>query len=113
VSPDPDRIPSLAIFPDENTGTEAMLNQLEFGHTPSGVAYRDLSIKDAIRSWAPPNTPHLNDPNAYADHIREETGLDPNRKIGDLNGEELEAVGNAIRSEEKWIPGTCVPPSCK
>jgi hypothetical protein len=81
-----------AIFPDEETGFNAILERLQTG------SYAARTIAQAIFAWAPPSD--RNDTPAYIASVRQRTGLDPTLRLDTLSGEGIEAVANAIRSEE-------------
>lgn len=87
----------FAVFPDEQTGMNAIKKLL---HSKS---YNNLSIKGAIHKWAP--AADSNNPERYTKQVAKFTGLSPDRKIKDLNDQELQAVANAIRRVEGWKPG--------
>jgi hypothetical protein len=88
----------FAVFPDENTGMRAVGALLRSSH------YRNLSIRDGMRRYAPAED--HNDPVAYARWIGRETGIDAARTFGSLTDSELAAVVRAIRKVEGWRPGT-------
>jgi hypothetical protein len=93
-----------AIFPDEDTGFNAILDRLQSG------SYEHRTIREAIHAWAPATD--RNDPVAYVAFVRRLTGLDPSLRLDSLPGEGLEAVANAIRTVEGSSPGeivTCSP----
>lgn len=87
----------FAVFPDEATGRNAI------GSLLRTRGYSNLSIGDAIARYAPPNE---NNVEAYHNAIRQQTGLDINRTISDLNDSELDQVVGAIRHQEGWTEGS-------
>jgi hypothetical protein len=96
----------FAIFPDEATGSNALLALLQ---TPM---YQSLTITNAIFKYAPPTD--NNNTQAYVNFIRQATGLNVNRTMSSLSADELNAVAGAIRQQEGWTEGTiytCSTPS--
>ncbi|HEY1268814.1 MAG TPA: hypothetical protein VGH16_16280 [Candidatus Binatia bacterium] len=86
----------FAIFPDDETGLEAMY----------GLVYemRDegRTVDRAIERWAPPgqnNTPR------YKAHVHSRTGLTGKERLIDLSDAQIDSFVNAIRREEGWTPG--------
>ena len=100
IRSDPNEIGSagrFSVFADYDTGFDAIISLL------SSSRYYNLSIFDAISTYAPPNE---NDTANYQNLIAEWTGLDTSRLISDLSASELEAVANAIQRMEGYIVGT-------
>lgn len=86
----------FAVFPDEATGAAAIKSLLRTN------SYRDLTIAGAISRYAPP---FENDTAAYQARIARDTGLDINRRMRDLDDDEIMRVVNTIRRVEGWKPG--------
>ncbi len=86
----------FAVFPDGDTGNAAIEKLLK------DETYRDLSVKNAIKRYAPPVE---NDTDAYQAAIKHSTGLDIERKISDLDDSELDKVVSAIRQHGGWKAG--------
>ena len=87
----------FAVFPDEETGMRAIVSLLRSKY------YNNLSVKDAIHKWAPSSD--NNNPESYARHVSQLTGIDAQRTINSLNDHEIQNVANAIRKIEGWKPG--------
>ena len=86
----------FAVFASEEDGMAAMKALL------CSDRYRNLSLKAAIFKYAPP---HENNTTKYQSDLKKYTGLDINRKLRDLNAEELERVAQTIKRLEGWKPG--------
>lgn len=87
----------FACFPDHATGFDAIVALLKTS------AYKDLSIKDGISKYAPPNE---NDTTSYQNNLKSFTGLDIDRKLSSLSADELKKCANAIQRVEGWKQGT-------
>ena len=90
------RANKFAVFAQEEDGMAAMKDLL------CSDKYCNLSLKAAIFKYAPP---HENNTTKYQSDLKKYTGLDINRKIRDLNEEELERVAQTIKRLEGWVPG--------
>lgn len=88
---------NFAVFPDEETGRRAMQSLLRT------ESYRNLSIANAISKYAPSSDG--NDVQKYRQRIKNMTGLQIDRKLKDLNDEELARVARAIEKIEGWRVG--------
>ena len=86
----------FAVFPDEETGISAITALLR------SDTYRNLTVGDAIRRYAPP---HENDTRAYQRYLERLTGVKIDTRINDLNPAELARVAAAIKTIEGWTPG--------
>jgi len=86
----------FAVFPSEQTGRAALADLLR------GDGYKNLSIERAIIKYAPP---YENDVARYKQRLRKMTGLPLNKRLGDLNSEEMEKVVSAICVIEGWRTG--------
>ena len=86
----------FAVFPDENTGMAALIALLR------SDTYRNRTIADAVRRYAPPSE---NDTTRYMQRLAQLTGVDLNRRMGDLTDTEIRRVANAIRQIEGWRTG--------
>lgn len=89
----------FAIFPSESAGMRAIDSLLRTD------TYYHLTIRDAISKYAPP---FENDTVRYHQSLARHTGLSIDRKLSDLNNNEMTKVVNAIRTIEGWQPGTIV-----
>ena len=89
----------FAVFPDEETGTQAISLLLR------GQSYNNLTIARAITRYAPPSE---NNTAAYHRRIQQITGLNINRRISDLSDGELSRVVDAIRAIEGWEAGRII-----
>lgn len=86
-----------AVFPDEQTGLTAITKLLKTD------GYINLSISKAINKWAPVGDG--NNPDAYAKHVSEMTGLNVNDVIKNLSDADLINIARAIQKVEGWKPG--------
>lgn len=86
----------FAIFPDYDTGRGA-ISQLLLSDR-----YRDLTVLSAMFKYAPPVE---NDTKSYQRNIVRLAGVQGNRRIRDLDTDELERVIDAICVLEGNIPG--------
>ncbi len=93
------RAGGFAVFPDEETGTQAISLLLR------GTSYNNLTIARAITRYAPPSE---NNTAAYHRRIQQITDLDINRRISDLSDGELSRVVDAIRAIEGWEAGRII-----
>jgi hypothetical protein len=91
----------FAVFPDYATGRAAEKALL------IGPKYSSQSIADAVASLTPKVE---NDTQKYLALLKKLTGLDVERKISDLNSEELDKVLDAIKQLEGWTEGTVEHP---
>ncbi len=92
------RSDGFAIFPDYETGRRALVRLLR------GKKYRDLSIFDAIASYAP--ALDGNDVANYRKLLKQWTKLDLSRKLKSLSAKEFQQVVDAVERVEGWSPGT-------
>lgn len=86
----------FAIFPSEEAGAQAQ-EALLFG-----PRYRDLSINEAIRKYAPAGE---NDPGRYASIVSNAVGVDGATRLADLSAEQRATMLAAMRQHEGWKPG--------
>lgn len=87
----------FAIFPNDATGWSALLGLLRT------AKYQALSIRDAIFTWAPPDT---NDSATYATYVAGRLGLPSSTPVRNLSAAQLTTMGEAIRQFEGWEVGT-------
>jgi len=90
------RAGGFAVFPDEETGMRAI------GALLRTKSYNKLTLAGAISRYAPPIE---NDTAAYHRKMEKLTGLSINRRMADLNDEELSRVARAIKQIEGWTIG--------
>lgn len=81
-----------AVFPDKETGREALLVMLK------GSVYSPKTLRAAMLYFEPKKKD-------YIDIIVRRTGLDPERTIQSLNDEEFEMFWQAIEFVENWREG--------
>lgn len=86
----------FAVFASEEEGMMA-IKALLFGNS-----YRNLSLKDAVFKYAPP---HENNTIKYQNDLKRLTGIDIDRKLCDLNDEEIDCVVKTIKHLEGWRAG--------
>jgi hypothetical protein len=65
-------------------------------------SYRDLSLADAIKRYAPAND--NNRPQEYADYVAQRAGVAQTQKIGDMDPFQLLRVVEAMIRFEGWKP---------
>ena len=87
----------FAVFPSEEQGMIALKALLRTD------AYANLSIYNAIHKYAP--FCDNNDPVRYQNHLYARTGINVNRKLGDLSDEELDKIAETIKVLEGWKVG--------
>ncbi len=87
----------FAVFPDEETGMRAISELMRTD------TYSKLTIAGAISRYAPPSE---NNTAGYHRRIGELTGLSINRRVSDLNDDEIARIASAIRVIEGWETGT-------
>jgi RHS repeat-associated protein len=101
------RAGGFAVFATEEDGLRALKSNL------TSSTYISLTIIGAVTRWAPPEDG--NDPQQYANQIKQWTGLDINRKVSSLSASELDNVANAIKRKEGWSIGKvkirCITPA--
>jgi hypothetical protein len=86
----------FAIFPDEETGTRAMMALLRTSR------YQELTVNGAINRWAPP---FENDTIAYQRFVEQQMGVSGNTPMAILTDAQLQRMTEAMRVKEGWIPG--------
>ncbi len=87
----------FAIFPDADTGHRAMTDLL------NSADYRDLTLEQAIKKWAPETE---NDSETYVANVSSWTGIARDKVLRSMSPAQIEAVASAIRRQEGWAPGT-------
>jgi hypothetical protein len=87
----------LAIFPDCETGLNALHNLLK---TPT---YQGLSIQAAMVRYAPPSK---NDTAAYIADVHQLTGIPPQTLMSSLTEDQIGRLALAIQQIEGYVPGT-------
>ncbi|UVC12334.1 conjugal transfer protein (plasmid) [Rhizobium sp. TH2] len=96
---------AFAIFPDEDTGLEAVVTLLR------SKSYNDLSLVDAVFKYAPPSE---NDSKTYAKFIEDQTGIKRTTVLSTLGIAEIRKIARTIRQIEGWSNGSehpNMPPS--
>lgn len=88
----------FAIFPSKDIGIKAIISLLR------SSSYRNLSIINAIRRYAP--AADNNNPEKYARDLSRATGLDIYRILNTLTDAEMRRVADEIQRIEGWHPGT-------
>lgn len=69
--------------------------------------YADLTLDLVFKKYAPSSD--NNDPERYIKQVRQFSGLDSSKKVGELNDAELQKFMNAIKRVEGWIVGKIDP----
>ncbi|WP_428523792.1 DUF2272 domain-containing protein [Roseibium sp.] len=88
----------FAIFPYEDVGYKALQTLL------SGNSYRNLSLLEAMRRYAP--EADNNQPHQYADFLSNLTGISLAQVIGTVSPDKFEALCQGIKRFEGWKIGT-------
>ncbi|MDR0803745.1 MAG: hypothetical protein LBO08_01490 [Rickettsiales bacterium] len=86
----------FAIFPDRNTGWNAMVGLL------STDAYQNLTIEGAINRYASPNENNVND---YLKSIENQTGFPRITPMNNLSKDNLLNLAKAMKAHEGNKPG--------
>ena len=87
---------SFAVFPDEHTGTAAIIALLKTSK------YINLTLRDAVFRYAPPEE---NKSEEYAAALSARTGIDLGTPLSTLKADEFRKVARRIQEIEGWIPG--------
>ncbi|QRM45218.1 conjugal transfer protein [Rhizobium sp. BG4] len=87
---------SFAIFPDEQTGTAAIIALLKTSK------YINLTLRDAVFRYAPPSE---NNSAAYAAALAERTGIPLDTPLSTLKADEFRKFARRIQEIEGWKPG--------
>jgi len=87
----------IAIFPDAETGDRAQSTLLH------GGAYKNKSIKEVIKSYAPSKAG--NPTRKYIQYVTEKSGLPENKKIKDMTDDEFKKFRGAMKKFENTTPG--------
>lgn len=96
---------SFAIFPSEDIGMKAIITLFR------SQAYINLSLKDAIFRYAPPNE---NNSAAYLNFINTNTGIAVTTPLNTLKAQDFQKIAKFIQIVEGWEKGTIrgnTPPS--
>ena len=92
----------FAIYPSEAAGRAAQANLLR------GKSYADKNLTQMVDRYAPSSD--NNNTVAYVNRLMQDTGIDPQKKMGDYSAAEMEALTFAMQKHEGWTPGeTNVP----
>jgi hypothetical protein len=89
------------IFPSYETGFKAIATLLRGSH------YRDLSILDAFKRYAPESDG--NDPVAYANAVAAALGVPVTTVMKTLTDDQMKTVQKKIQEIEGYRPGTSLP----
>jgi len=91
-----DGAPGFAIFPDTNTGWNAMVDLL------SQPLYQKLTIEDAINKYAPPNE---NNVEAYLKDLENRTSFPRTTPMNNLSKDNLLKLAKAMKAHESSKSG--------
>lgn len=86
----------FAVFSNDADGLEAMYTLL------ASPRYQRLTLWELVNRYAPPSE---NDTQAYLRAIARSTGLHKDARVADLSESSMQALVNAMRQHEGWIPG--------
>ena len=89
----------FAVFPNEETGLQATIKLLR------GKNYIHLQLRQVYNRWAPKGDGN-NNPDAYANYVSKHAGVSLNKKIYELNDDEMMRVARAMQKFEGWTVGT-------
>ena len=81
-----------AIYPDKETGHEALVVMLK------GSVYSPMTLRAALQHYEPKKK-------NYIDIVAKKTGLNPERTINSLDKNEFESFWKAIEFVEEWTEG--------
>lgn len=87
----------FAIFPDQATGFQAMINDL------NSPQFQTMTIGQAIKRWAPPQS---NNTAAYQAFVSRALGLPIETPMNRLTPQQLDSMGRAIQHFEGQAQGT-------
>jgi hypothetical protein len=68
--------------------------------------YAHYTLANAVARHLPPG---YSDPQAYAQQLANQTGLDPNAQLGDLTPTQLASLTDAIDSNPNWAQSDTLP----
>jgi hypothetical protein len=88
---------SFAVFPDEQTGFEAIKAVLK--------GYGNVTVAKAMSKYAPAGD-GANDPDAYARSVAKDMGVPVTTSVQDLDDAQMETFAEAIKKVEGWKEGT-------
>jgi hypothetical protein len=63
----------------------------------------DLTFTDALLRSVPP---HVHDRRAYVRQVSQQTGIDPNARVGDLSGDQISAISSQIAGDWQSSAGS-------
>lgn len=89
----------FAVFPNEEAGLQATIKLLR------GKNYVNLQLSQVYHRWAPKGDGN-NNPDAYANYVSKHSGVPLNKKINELNDNEMMRVARAMQKFEGWSIGT-------
>ena len=89
----------FAVFPNEETGLQATIKLLRSKN------YVNLELRQVYNRWAPEGDGD-NNPSAYANYVSKHSGVPLNKKIYELNNDEIMRVARAMQKFEGWSVGT-------
>jgi hypothetical protein len=88
---------SFAVFPDEQTGFEAIKAVLK--------GYGNVTVAKAMSKYAPAGD-GANDPDAYARSVAKDMGVPVDTNVQNLDDAQMETFAEAIKKVEGWKEGT-------
>lgn len=88
---------SFAVFPDEQTGFEAIKAVLK--------GYGNVTVAKAMSKYAPAGDGD-NDPDRYARSVAKDMGVSVDTNVQDLDDAQMETFAEAIKKVEGWKEGT-------
>lgn len=87
-----------AIFPDEETGLQAMMALLRTDN------YNDLTLNSAIHKWSPGGDHSV--PNNYVNFVSKNSGVSVNTVLKNVTDNDLYKIVRAMQTFEGWTIGT-------
>jgi len=88
---------NFAVFPDEQTGMNAIVRLLKTDR------YQSKTLRAAISAWAPPSDG--NNTSAYQRRVAQATGVSLDTPMRNLSDAQLARLAQEIRRVEGWKPG--------
>jgi hypothetical protein len=88
---------SFAVFPDEQTGFEAIKAVLK--------GYGNVTVVKAMNKYAPAGD-GANDPDAYARKVAKDMGVPVDTSVQSLDDDQMQTFAEAVKRVEGWKEGT-------
>lgn len=89
----------FAVFPNEETGLQTTVKLLRSKN------YVNLTLEQVYHRWAPKGDGN-NNPSVYANYVSKHSGVPLNKRIRELNNDEMMRIARAMQKFEGWSIGT-------